>query len=69
LAILDSGLSAVMVAAALLRLATTLLPRASARLGAARRGAAFALSGFFNLLVFCCGLLGGHRLAPAITGH
>ncbi|MFI4867244.1 MAG: hypothetical protein ACHQDB_09105 [Steroidobacterales bacterium] len=58
LAILDSGLSAVTVAGAALRLATTLL-RGSGRLGAARRGAAFGLGAFFNLLVLVPGFLPG----------
>jgi hypothetical protein len=41
-----------------LRLATTLL-RASGRLGAARRGATFALGVFFDLLVLDPGFLPG----------
>jgi len=55
---LASGLSTVTGAGAALRLATTVL-RGSARLGAARRGAAFALGAFFNLLVLDPGFLPG----------
>jgi hypothetical protein len=53
-----SGLGAGAGAGAALRLATTLL-RASGRLGAARRGATFALGVFFDLLVLDPGFLPG----------
>jgi hypothetical protein len=51
-----------------LRLATTLL-RGSGRLGAARRGAAFALCAFFTLLVLDPGFLPGIAALLQVTGH
>jgi hypothetical protein len=55
-------------AGAALRLATTLL-RGSGRLCAARRGAAFALVAFFNLLVLDPGFLPGIAALLQVTGH
>jgi hypothetical protein len=53
---------------AALRLASTLL-RGSGRLGAARRGAAFALCVFFTLLVLDPGFLPGIAALLQVTGH
>jgi hypothetical protein len=72
LEIFASGLSALTGAAAgagaALRLATTLL-RGSTRLGAARRGAAFALCVLFTLLVLDPGFLPGIAALLQVTGH
>jgi hypothetical protein len=56
------------VAGAVLRLAGALL-RGSGRLGAARRGAAFALCAFFTLLVLDPGFLPGIAALLQVTGH
>ena len=55
-------------AGAALRVATALL-RGSVRLGAARRGAGFALCVFFTLLVLDPGFLPGIAALLQVTGH
>jgi hypothetical protein len=63
-----TGALAAAGAGAALRLATTLL-RGSGRLGAARRGAVFALVAFFNLLLLDPGFLPGIAALLQVTGH